>query len=178
MGVARKVIGTTSILLMLAGCAVGTHTAVAIPKLSACDATFARLAHPGVANESGGRIPEAAPGPMRLCRYRWVNADSKLILVADITLPLAPVALMHALSQLKTVVEIYGHHAAFSCPASQGNADVVIMRAATGSKLTVIEVQRDGCRGVIVPDASFGTYIAYLDSATLTAQLDAIKIIS
>ena len=174
MRVVRRVIGTAAILFMLTGCTVGTHSAVAIPKLPACDVTFARLAEPRVANESGGRIPDARPGPMRLCRYRWINAESKLMLVADITLPLAPVVLMHALSQLKTIVEVYGRNAVFPCPTSQGNADVVIIRAATGSDLTVIEVNRDGCGFASVTHAGFSSYIRYLGSTTLNAQVDAM----
>lgn len=175
MRVVRKVIGTTSILFMLAGCAVSTQSAVAIARVPACAATLTQLVHPGVANQSGGRMPETAPGSMRLCRFRWKSVESKLILVADIRLPLAPVSLMHALSQLKTVVEVYGRNAPFSCPASQGNADVLIIRAAKGSDLTIIDVQRDGCGGVLVSHAGSSTYIAYLSSAPLLTQLDAIK---
>ncbi|HUW86847.1 MAG TPA: hypothetical protein VMW30_00500 [Candidatus Paceibacterota bacterium] len=174
MRVVRRVSGATAVLIMLVGCAVPSHTAVAVSKLPACDATFAQLAQPRVANESGGRIPDAPPGPMRLCRYRWVNAESKLMLVADITLPLAPVALMHTLSQLKSVVEVYGHNIVTSCPAGQGAVDIAIIRSTTGSKLTIIEVNRDGCRGVVVTHADFAAYIAYLGSASLRAQLDAI----
>jgi len=174
MRVVRRVVTVTAILLMLTGCTVGTHSAVAIPKLPACDTTFTQLAQPRVSNESGGRIPDAAPGPMRLCRYRWVNAESKVMLVADITLPLAPVALMHALSQLKTIVEVYGRNAAFSCPAGQGNVDIAIIRAATGSQLTVIEVHRDDCQFVSVTHAGFASYVGYLGSVTLRAQLDAM----
>lgn len=174
MRVARRVVAVTTILFMLGGCTVAAHSTVAILKLPACDATFARLAQPRVANESGRRILEVALGPMRLCRYRWVNAESKVMLVADITLPLAPVALMHALSQLKTIVEVYGRNAVFSCPAGQGAVDIAIIRAATGSELTIIEVHRDDCQFVSVTHAGFGTYIGYLGSATLKAQLDAM----
>jgi hypothetical protein len=111
---------------------------------------------------------------MRFCRFRWDNGENKLALVADITRPLVPAALLHALSQLKTVNELYGPNAVFGCTPGHGNADVVILRAATGSELTFVEVQRDGCREVIVTHAGFVTYIAYMPTASLLAQLDAV----
>lgn len=112
---------------------------------------------------------------MRLCRYRWDNVEKGLALKADISRPLVPVPLLRTLSQLKTVDEVYGSNQAFSCPFSQGVVDIVILRAATGPELTIVEVQRDGCRGVLITHADFATYIAYLGSAPLLAQLDAIK---
>lgn len=175
MRIVRRVSGATAILIMLAGCSAGTHAPAAIPTLPACEVTLARLAHPGVSNESGDRIPKATPGPMRLCRYRWDNLENRLTLIADITLPLAPAALLRALSQLKTVNEVYGPNAVFSCPMMQGNVDVLILRAATGSKMTIIDVQRDGCRRVGVTHDDFATYIAYLGSTSLWAQLDAMN---
>ncbi len=175
MRVVSRVSGAAVILFALAGCAVQSHTEVAIPVLPGCEETHARLVHPGVTNESGGRIPGWAPGPMRLCRYRWDNLQNKLTLIADITRPLAPVALLHVLSQLKTVYQVYGPNAEFPCPTSQGNIDLLIFRAASGSDLTIIGVQRDGCGRIGITHDNFATYIAYLGSNSLSAQLDAIK---
>lgn len=112
---------------------------------------------------------------MRLCRYRWHNSENKLTLIADITRPLEPVALLHELNQLKTVNAVYGPNRVTSCPMGQGNDDIVILGAVTGQKLTVVEIHRDGCRGVLVTHADFATYIGYLGTASLWAQLDAIK---
>lgn len=170
----RQVAGTIAILIMLAGCAVQTQREVAIPKLPACDTTLALLPQPGMTSKLNGRIPEAAPGPMRLCRYRWNDSEKKLVLIADIELPLAPAALMHMLPQLKTVIEVYGPNVVFSCPSGQGAIDIVIIRSATGSKLTILEVQRDGCSRVNVTRDNFATSITYLHSSELDAQLDAI----
>ena len=175
MKIVRQVSGATAILFLLAGCAVQAHTEVAIPNLPACDAAFAMLPQPGGSSELNNRIPEAAPGPMRLCRYRWAAAKNKLALVADIELPLAPAALMHTLPLLKTEIEVYGPNVAFSCPASQGAIDIVIIRSATGSNLTILRVQRDGCSRVNVTHDNFATYIDYLYSKDLWAELDAIK---
>jgi hypothetical protein len=111
---------------------------------------------------------------MRLCRYRWNDSEKKLALIADVELHLAPIALMHTLPQLKTVVDVYGPNSVFSCPAGQGAIDLVIIGSATGSKLTVLEVQRDGCSFVIASHDNFATSIVYLHSSELDAQLDAI----
>lgn len=174
MRIVRRVVGVTAILFMLTGCAVGTHAAVAIPKLPACGTTLLKLNHLYSSLSTKAHLPQAAPGPMRFCRFRWDNVENKLALVADISRPLAPGALLHALSQLKTVNELYGPNAVFGCTPGKGNADVVILRAATGSELTIVEVQRDGCREVIVTHAGFVTYIAYMPTASLLAQLDAM----
>lgn len=174
MRILRRVSGALAILFTLSGCAVPSHTEVAIPKLPACDATFARLAQPRVANESGGRIPEVAPEPMRLCRYRWDNLENKMNLIADITRPLAPAALLRSLSQLRTVYQVYGPNAVFACPMMQGNVDVIIFRAASGPDLTVIEVERDGCGRVNIAYDNFATYISYVASTSLLTQLDAM----
>lgn len=171
---ARQAAGTIAILIMLAGCAVQTQREVAIPKLPTCDTTLALLPQPGVTSKLDGRIPEAAPGPMRLCRYRWNNSDKRLVLIADIELSLAPAALMHTLPQLKTVIEVYGPNIVLSCPSGQGASDIVIIRSATSSKLTILEVQRDGCSRVNVTRDNFATSITYLHSSELDAQLDAI----
>ncbi len=174
MRILRQVSGALAILFTLSGCAVSAHTAVAISRLPTCEATLALLPQPGVTSESNGRIPETAPGPMRLCRYRWNDSEKKLALIADIVRPLVPVALMRTLPQLKTVIEVYGPNFRFSCPAGQGAIDLVIIRSAIGSKLTILEVQRDGCSFVIVTHDNFTTCIAYLHSSELSAQLDAI----
>lgn len=175
MKIVRQVSGMTAILIMLAGCAVPTHTTAAILKLPTCESTLALLPQPGVISELNGRILEAAPGPMQLCRYRWNNSEKKLVLIAEIELPLAPAALMHALPQLKTVIEVYGPNFRSSCPAGQGAMDLVTIRSAAGSNLTILEVQRDGCRVVIVNHDNFATSITYLHSSELDAQLDAIS---
>jgi hypothetical protein len=175
MRVVSRFSGATAILLVLAGCAVQSHTEVAIPVLPGCEETHARLVHPGVTNEPAGRIPGWAPGPMRLCRYRWDNLQNKLTLIADITRPLAPVALLHEFSALKSVYQVYGPNAEFPCPLSQGNVDLVIFRAALGPDLTIIGVQRDGCGRVGITHDNFATYIAYLGSNSLSAQLDAMN---
>jgi len=159
---------------MLTGCTVGTHATVAIPKLPACDTTLLKLNHLYSSLSTKAHLPKAAPGLMRFCRFRWDNVENKLVLVAEISRPLAPVALLHALSQLKTVNELYGPNAVFGCTPGHGNADVVILRAATGPELTIVEVQRDGCREVIVTHAGFVTFIAYMPTASLLAQLDAM----
>lgn len=170
----RQVAGTIAILVMLAGCAVQNQREVAIPKLPACDATLALLPQPGITSKLNGRIPEAAPGPMRLCRFRWNNSEKRLVLIADITRPLAPLALMHTLPQLKTLIDVYGPNFLASCPAGQGAIDIAIIRSAVGSKLTTLEVQRDGCSFVLVSHDNFATSITYLHSSKLDAQLDAI----
>lgn len=174
MRIFPRVVAVTAILFMLTGCTVGTHEPVAIPILPACDKTLLKLNHLDSSLSTKAHLPEVAPGPMRFCRFRWDNAENKLTLITDITRPLAPVALLHALSQLKTVNELYGPNAVFGCTPGHGNADVVILRAATGSELTFVEVQRDGCREVIVTHASFVTYIAYMPTPSLLAQLDAV----
>jgi hypothetical protein len=115
---------------------------------------------------------------MRLCRYRWDNFDKKLTLITDITRPLAPVALLRALSQLKTVNEVYGPNRVTTCPMSLGAADVVILREAKRWESMVVEVQRDRCRGVLITHVDFRRYAAYLFSASLLAQLDAIKAVA
>lgn len=170
----RHISGALAILIALSGCAVGTHSTAAVPNLPTCDKTLLELNHLTTSLSTRSRISQAVPGPMRLCRYRWNNTEKKLALIADITRPLAPVALLHALSELKTVNEVYGPNAVFPCPLMQGNADVVILRAATGSALTVVQVQRDGCGRVIVTHPGLITYIAYLGTSSLLAQLDAI----
>lgn len=174
MRVIRRVVAVTAIVFMLTGCTVGTHSEVAIPKLPACGTTLLKLNHlsPSLAIKS--RILQAAPGPMRFCRYRWNNSEKKIALIADITRPLAPVALLHALSHLKTVNELYGPNAVFGCTPGRDNTDGVILRAATAPESTIVEVQRDGCREVIVTRAGFVTYIAYMPTASSLAQLDAI----
>lgn len=174
MRILRRVSGTAAVLIMLAGCAAPSHTAVAIPKLPTCGATHARLADTRVANETGGRIPGWAPGPMRLCRYRWDNLENKMNLIADITRPLAPAALLRSLSQLRTVYQVYGPNAVFACPMMQGNVDVIIFRAASGPDLTVIEVERGGCGRVNIAYDNFATYISYVASTSLLTQLDAV----
>lgn len=163
-----------AILIALSGCAVGTHTTAAIPNLPTCDKTLLALNHLTISLSTKSRIPQTAPGPMRLCRYRWNNNENKLALLADITRPFAPVALLRALSELKTLNGVYSPKAAFACPVSQGNADVVILRAPTGSELTVVEVQRDSCGWVFLTHPGSTSYVAYLGAARLGAQLDAI----
>lgn len=112
---------------------------------------------------------------MRLCRYRWNSSENKLVLIADIELPLAPVALMNTLPQLKSWIEVYGPNFLASCPSGQGAIDLVIIRSARGSKLNVLEVQRDGCSVVVATHDNFATYTVYLHSSDLWAQLDAIS---
>ena len=174
MRIARRVSGAIAISFALAGCTVATHAQVAIPPLPACDKILLELNHLSSSLNTKAHIPQAVPGPMRFCRFRWNNSEKKLALMFDDTELLAPVALLHALSELKTVNELYGPNAVFSCTLAHGNADVVILQAATGSELTIVEVQRDGCREVIVTRAGFVTYIAYMPTASLLAQLDAI----
>jgi hypothetical protein len=154
--------------------ASGTHSPAVVPALPACDATLVELERSRSASGFGVRIPNLIPGPMRLCRYRSAGQGTKMpvILVADITLPIAPVALMRALHQLKTVTEVYGPNGIFSCPMTQGAVDVVILRTAKGSELTKVEVQRDGCGFVIV------NHIAYVSSNALRNQLDDVKAVS
>lgn len=175
MGLFRRVGGTVAILVALAGCAVPTHTAVGISKLPTCESTLTLLPQPGVNSNLNGRIPQAVPGPMRLCRYRWNSSENKLMLITDIELPLAPVALMNTLPQLKSWIDVYGPNFLASCPSGQGAIDLVIIRSAMGSKLTILEVQRDGCSVVVATHDNFATYIVYLHSSDLWAQLDAIK---
>jgi len=174
MSVSSRVGGATVILFLLAGCAVQTHTEMAIPNLPTCGATFVLLPQPGGRSELNNRIPEATPGPMRLCRYRWNNDEKKLALITDIALPLAPTGLMRTLPKLKTEIEVYGPNVVFSCPSGQGAVDIVIIRSVTGSKLIILEVQRDGCRFVNASHDNFVTSITYLHSSELDAQLDAI----
>lgn len=175
MRVVSRFSGAAAIFLVLSGCAVQSLTEVAIPVLPGCEETHARLAHPAVTKDPVSRIPGWTSGPMRLCRYRWDNLQNKLTLIADITRPLAPVALLHALSQLKSVYRVYGPNAEFPCPLSLGNVDLVIFRTASGPELTIIGVQRDGCGRVGITHDNFATYIAYLGSNSLSAQLDAMN---
>lgn len=174
MRIVRRVCGVIAILAALTGCTVDTHVTVAIPTLPTCDKTILELNHLSSSLATKSRIPQAVPGPMRFCRYRWNNDEKKLVLIADITRSLAPIVLLRALSQLKTVNEVYGPNAVFPCPFGQGNADVAILRPKTGSELTVVEVQRDGCARVIVTHPGSVSYIAYLSTARLMTQLDAI----
>ncbi len=97
------------------------------------------------------------------------------MLIADIEQSLAPTTLMHTLPQLKTVIEVYGPNVVFSCPFGQGAIDLVIIGSATGSKLTILDVQRDGCSRVNVSIDNFTTYTIYIYSKDLWAELDAIK---
>lgn len=173
MRLLHRVGRTLAILVSLTGCAVPSHSSVAA--LPTCESTLALLPQPGVNSNLSGRISEAAPGPMRLCRYRWNSSENKLVLIADIELPLAPVALMNTLPQLKSWIEVYGPNFLASCPSGQGAIDLVVIRSATGSKLTILEVQRDGCSVVVASHDNFATYIVYLHSSNLWAQLDAIK---
>lgn len=170
-----RISGVAAIVSVLAGCAVQTHTGMALPNLPTCGAAFALLPQPGGRTELNNRIPKAAPGPMRLCRYRWNNDKKKLALITDIDVPLAPAALMDTLPQLKTVIGVYGANVVFSCPSGQGAVDIGIIRSAKGSKLTILEVQRDGCRRVNATHDNFATYTVYLYSKDLWAELDAIK---
>lgn len=154
--------------------ASGTHSSAVVPTLPACDATLVELERSRSANGFGVRIPNLKPGPMRLCRYRSPGQGTKMpvILVADITLPIAPVALLRALHPLKTVTEVYGPNGIFACPMTQGAVDLLILRTAIGSDLTEVEVQRDGCSFVIT------NHIAYVSSDALRNQLDGIEAVS
>lgn len=175
MNVVSRFIGATAILLVLVGCAVQSPTAVAIPILPGCEETHARLANPNVSNSAGGQVPRLASTPLRLCRYRWDYLHNKLSLIAEVTLSSASTSLLQALSHLKTVYQVYGPNAVFPCPLILGNLDLVIFQTASISDLTVIGVQRDGCARVGITHDNFATYIAYLGSKSLSADLDAIK---
>ncbi len=113
-------------------------------------------------------------GPVRLCRYRSAGLNSRIpvILVADIKLPLAPLGLLHALSQLKTVSEVLGPNGITSCPAGQGAVDVLILRTPKELRVTEVEIQRDDCRFVVA------NHVAYFGSVSLWNQLDAIKAVA
>ena len=175
MKVVSRFSGATAILLVLAGCAVQSHTAVAIPILPGCQETHTRLSYPHVSNDTGRPIPSLTSVPMRLCRYRWDYLQNKLSLIEEVTLPSAPTPLLQALSHLKTVYQVYGPNAVFPCPLILGNLDLVIFQTTSMSDLTVIGVQRDGCARVGITHDNFATYIAYLGSKSLSAQLNAIK---
>lgn len=176
MKIVRRVSSAIAILFTLTGCAVATHVPVAIATLSlpACDKTLLELNHLATSLNTKAPIPQAVPGPMRLCRYRWNNDERKLVLISDIARPLAPVALLRAFSQLKALDGVYSPGATFACPMSQGNADLVILRAPTDSALTVLEVQRDSCGWVFLTHPGSTSYVAYLGAARLLLQLDAI----
>ena len=170
-----RVSAAIAILISLSGCAAGTHVAAAIPNLPTCEKTLLELNHLTTSLSTKSRIPQTPPGAMRLCRYRWNNNENKLALLADITLPSAPVALLRTLSELKTLNGVYSPNAAFACPLMQGNADVIILQGATSSELKVIQVQRDGCGWVILTHPGSTSYVAYLGAARLGTQLDAIN---
>ena len=170
----RRIGGAMAILFALTGCAVGSHATKSVLTLPSCNKILLELNHLSTSLNTKDRIPQATTGQMRFCRYRWDNGENKLVLISDITRPLAPVALLHALSQLKTVYAVYGPNAVFACPFMQGNADVLILRTAAGSPLTVVQVQRDGCGRVLVTHPGLTTYIAYLSTSSLLTQLDAI----
>lgn len=175
MKILRRISGAIAILIALSGCATTTHTpVVAATFMPTCEQTLLELNHLTTSLASKSHIPLAVPGPMHFCRYRWNNDENKLVLMADDTELIASVALLQMLSKLKTVNEVYGPNAVFPCPMMQGNADVVILRATTGSELTVIQVQRDGCERVIVTHPGSDSYLAYVSSAQLLTQLDAI----
>lgn len=175
MRIVRRVCGALAILIALSGCAVATHTAAtASTSMPTCDKTLLEINHLTTSLSSKSRIPIMVSGPMRLCRYRWNNTEKKLALIADITRPLTPVAILRTLSGLKALNGIYSPGATFACPMSQGNVDVVILRAPTGSTLTVVEVQRDGCGWVILTHPGSKSYVAYLGAIRLGTQLDAI----
>ncbi|OIQ77395.1 hypothetical protein GALL_409150 [mine drainage metagenome] len=174
MKIVRQVGGAIAIFVMLTGCAVATQAPEAIPSLPSCENTLLELNHLSTSLATKSHIPLALPGPMHFCRYRWNNNENKLTLMADDTELLAPVGILQALSKLKTVNEVYGPNVVFFCPMMQGNADVIILQGATSSELTVIQVQRDGCGRVILTHPGSVSYTAYLSSAQLLTQLDAI----
>lgn len=176
MNVISRISGATAILLILAGCAVQSQPVVTMPKLPGCEETHARLPYPNVSSDTGNQIPNLASTPMRLCRYRWDDPQNKLTLIAEVNLPSAPASLLQALGQLKTVYQVYGPNAGFFCPLMRGNIDLIIFQTASMSDLTVVGVQRDGCAQAGVTNDNFATYVAYLGSKALSAQLDAIKV--
>ena len=175
MRIVRRVSGVMAILVAVTGCAVATHTtATASTTLPTCDKTRHQLNHLTTSLSTKSRIPQMVPGPMRLCRYRWNNYQNKLELLADITQPQAPVALLRTLSQLKALTAVYSPGATFSC-MSQGNIDVVILRSPTGSNTTIIGVQRDGCARVIFTHPGSKSYDEYLGATRLGSQLDDVN---
>lgn len=109
-------------------------------------------------------------GPLHLCRYRpQAPGSATLILqIPDISVGKAPAALLKTLNQLKTVEEVYGPNAVFSCPGLQAGVDVGAIRSTINSKLTLIEVQRGGCGFIIIEKTS------YVSSPAVEAELDAL----
>ncbi len=57
MQIIRRAIGPVVILIMLAGCAVGTHASEAIPTLPACDKMLVGINHLTSVMDTEGRTP-------------------------------------------------------------------------------------------------------------------------
>lgn len=175
MRIIRRVSGSIAILLAVTGCGTATHaTTTASTTLPTCDKTLIELNHLSTSINTKALIPKSDPGPMRLCRYRWNNDERKLVLISDIARPLAPVALLRAFSRLKALDGVYSPRARFACPMSQGNADILILRAPKGSALTVLDIQRDSCGWVLLTHPGSTSYVAYLGATRLDTLLDAI----
>lgn len=196
MRVVSKMTPAAIMLFVLVGCSNGATTAspslqttsaassdinqmLVISTLPDCKSIFVKfLALPGLVHEHRDRITVVAPKPMRLCRYRSEQSPKlNLSLIAEVTLPTAPVAMLRTFSHLRAIREVYGSdpNGKIACPRSTGAFDAMIFRAATRSGFTLIKVERDGCRLVIVTNTSHIGYSVYVGTAELLVQLDAIK---
>lgn len=113
---------------------------------------------------------EITSGPLHLCRYRpQAPGSATLILqIPDISVGKAPAALLKTLNHLKTIEEVFGPNAVFSCPGLKPAVDVVAIRGTKDSKLTLIRVDRGGC-GFITID-----HTLYVSSPAVVTELDAL----
>lgn len=170
----RRVTGAIAILLAVTGSAVATHTtATASTTLPSCDKTLLVFDHLSTELSTKARIPKTAPGPMRFCRYRRDSTESKLALKMDDEELKAPIAILKALTNLKTKNEVYGPNYAMPCPWAYDNADLIILQGAR-SKLTFIKVLQGGCPWIIVTHPGSTSYIVYVRTSQLIGLLDAI----
>ncbi len=170
----RRVSGVMAILVAVAGCAVATHTtATASSTLPTCDKTLLVFDHLSTELSTKARIPKTAPGPMRFCRYRWDSTENKLALKMDDEELKAPIAILKALTNLKTKNEVYGPNYAMPCPWGYDNADLIILQGAR-SKLSFIKVPQGGCPWIIVTHPGSTSYIVYVRTAQFVKLLDAI----
>lgn len=176
MSIVQRMVAVTVVLLALTSCASGTNIGASpsstpsaqLLELPTCATAKLELEKPLPTQQSptsGTAIhtPAITAGSMQLCRYRPTLTD-------DVMVPEAPAALLKMLNQLKTVEQVYGPDAIFSCPVFHESwVDVVSIRATKGSKLTLIRADRGGCDFITIDKT------AYVSSPAVETELDAIR---
>ncbi|GEM_PF-6782841 len=183
MKIVRRVTAISVVLFVLASCASGANNGASptstpsaqILEFPTCAVAKLELEKPlpKQSTPTSGSTPHAlaiTSGPLHLCRYRpQAQGSVTLILqIPDIIVPKAPAALLKALNHLKTIAEVFGPNAAFSCSVLPAAVDVVAIRGTKDSKLTLIRVDRGGC-GFITID-----HTLYVNSLAVLSELDAM----